>query len=162
MHYKTLRTTLTGQKLQILEDKISNAFALQKYLAIKLGAEQYQQDPTVYCGGFYRLYYAEGVKAPRYMKAQKGGGFMPDMDSIEGQTIQEQIDKLPIIYKREVNSAVVFNGKSLFSIAVHFTNTEVYLFSINSDALKNKIVSYSPPTDVVCINESEYKSLKNS
>jgi len=94
------------------------------------------------------------------MKAQKGGGFMPDMDSVEGQTIQKEIDKLPLVYIREVNEAVKFDGLGLMSIDVHFTHPEYYLFTINREALKTGIIAYFHPDDISKIEESEYKSLK--
>ncbi len=159
MHFKTLKTSETGKKLQHLEDRLTNAMALSKYMIMQLKADGWKNASLCYSGGISEIEYKDPKAVPNYMKELSTGNYMPNMESVEGRKVQSLIDELPTVTIREMNTAVGIDGKSLISAAFYFSNKKYYLWTIYAKAVDTKMAEVHLPKDCDLIKKEEYSKL---
>ena len=151
MYYITDKHSLTGKKIQAIENEVKKCNQKSADLAKELGADQWRPMPFPVAGGISALV-LENPDMKIWKKVKDTPNmYTPRANTKEGKKIQLQMKELPTVSREQLNQVVGWDeGWSV--IGVNF-NTEGRKYGI--DILEKWEIKM--PDDCIEVTSSEYK-----
>ncbi len=156
MYFKIKKNSVTGQKLQTVLDKITQAREAQKTLAEKYHVVQWRGSSLTIEGGFSSVIFEPGFKPdPKVWKNvyDSDDEFMPKLSSKEGKKIKAEFINLPLVYNTELNDIFKIKNALFGHPGFYFKNDE-YFGIYAKDNCEMTI-----PEDTTEITMTEFKKL---
>lgn len=154
MYFKTHRSTETGKKFQIVNDKMLQSLAESKKLCESIGFTAWRRNSLTSMGGFSSLIFEGAVQPdPKVFKVVNGNEWMPKKNTKEGKKIQKQLDSVSVVTIDKLNDCVGLDGAPFRKIGFYNANEEYFIFSVSIDW------EFTPPSDCIEITHAEYKQL---
>jgi len=113
MKFILIKESETGRKLQEVIDRKNEAFDAAKNLSEKYGAVSWRPGYFTISSGVSSLIFEEepdGKFWKRINHDQGGFEYMPKLNIKEGKSIQKEIDGLPVVSWKDLNSVVGWDG----------------------------------------------------
>ena len=157
MKFKTKRTSETGKKFAIIEDRLQQSLKASQKLAKELGAKDFREAYWVAGGGISSLVFPHDFTPPPYYKkvnhSSELNEWMPKLNIKAGKEIMERINALPRVGIGELNKCIGFQEDMFKTIGFNMMNEEYFLFSAEEEWL-DKL-----PADCEEITVGEYNAL---
>lgn len=109
MKFKTLRTSITGQKLALIEAELRTCKEAQLALSKELGFATWYADRFAAAGGIEAVLFKDGADIPKHW-ISRDSAYYPDKRYKEGKRIQALFDNLPTVSRHELNSCIGYDS----------------------------------------------------
>lgn len=154
MRFVTLRSSATGKKFALVEQKKSQAQKAINKLGKELGFKQFRHGYWTAFGGISAILFPDKVKVdPKVWREVDRGEWMPRANTKAGKEIMTKIKSLPSVGIHELNKCIGFDGAPFKTIGVDFNNKRYVSFEVEDD-WKIKI-----PKDCKEVTVTSYRTL---
>lgn len=156
MKFITPRTSETGKKLALVEQKVKDAHKACIALAEEIGFEQWRQEYLVVAGGISAVQFPKGTNVDTTIWKNENKSkteWSPRLTSKEGKALQARFNALPVVRANELNDCIDWDAPFMKNIGVAFGNTEYFGITVREEW------EVKMPTDCEEVTISKYKEL---
>jgi hypothetical protein len=154
MKFKTLRTSETGKKFKVVEDKLIDCISEMNTIKEKYGATTLCGNRWAAIGGCEILIFDQTPDLNIWKKTNEvKNGYTPRLNTKKGKEIAKEFKNVKEITKHELNMCINYDEDMFNTIGFSWSNSNYYLFSAKEEwGLKI-------PDDCIEITITEYNSL---
>lgn len=157
MYYQVPKSSPTGQLLTALQERMYAANEEALKLVQSLGAETFRPRSLSIAGGVSSIIFPEGKPDKSELKHWKRGAlkgeYMPNERTKKGKELAAKIDKLPHVWRHELNSIVGYKHRWNVCGIQWNKDKDYYLISMMENW------EYQIPSDCIELTQSEFKEL---
>lgn len=151
MKFKTLKSSITGQKFEAVNKKAKQAHKETVELSKKIGFEQWRIGYWCAYGGISCVMF-KSIPDEKLWKKEKDG-YAPKLNVKAGKEIRKLFDEVTSVSYDELNQCIGFDGAPWKHIGVSFDNDEWIGFEVDEKWNVNI------PKDCTEVTTTEYNNL---
>ena len=153
MYYITKRTSETGKKFQVVENKIKEIQKHTQGLMDEIGFVKWRSNPIMAYGGFWSLIFEKEQDLKIFKRVNKTfpNEYMPRLNSKRGKEIQLKLDEAPVLTNEDLNSCIGIDDSIFRRIGFAWRNSEYFGFKTLDESECNI------PSDCQEVTYSQYK-----
>lgn len=153
MYFITKRTSETGKKFQVIEEKVDRIHKQQIALSNEFGFEQWRGHSLYVFGGFSSLIFLEKPDPKIYKLVLHPNEYMPKRNSKKGKEIDAKLNVGEVVNRKEMNDCVGLNSSFTKCIGYALNNPEYFGFTVKEEW------DFTPPADCEEVTSTRYKEL---
>lgn len=152
MYYITKKTSETGKKFQVIDEKINKVTEMDVKISKQIGFTRWRGDYWSVYGGFSSLIFDEAPDKKIY-KNLGAKEWMPKLNNKAGKAVQAILNSGLKLSKNELNQCVGFNGAPFKTIGFARNNDKYFGFVVDEKW------NIEVPSDCEEITYTKYREL---